>query len=396
MQPGVTGLTATVQGVEFVRAPAHRHADRDQRYVAAAIFLGAGVWSAVLAGFGDPVLSSLAALVWLEFALSGFRVARVTGAVVEDNMLALRLAPVLVDVCRRLGCALPRVALRDDALRPVFVRRSRGVVMLTLSQELALRLNDRGAARHHRPRDRACRVWGSRSQSTPWHVGFGPAARTGAIPLVVGPRRRDTSRHTRLARRLAGRKGRPQRCIRPFEPATRNSLRRRGRRLVRRCHRGGPGTGEGNRHGAGVTRRGVGPQTVALAAQAPVVDDAVPSGALEKDRSSLELEGSTRLRRGIRPWVVTRQPRRHRESSSGRHALSPRSQAASSHSQVACAGLAVTRLCRRGSGRCTCRRCRACPLGPNATFSGSKQRLRAAAGDVTRRDHRRLAAVRTR
>ena len=142
VQPGVTGLAATVQGVDFVRAPAHRHADRDQRYVGAAILLGAGVWSAVLAGFGDPVLSSLAALVWLEFALSGFRVARVTGAVVEDNMLALRLAPVLVDVCRRLGCALPRVALRDDALRPVFVRRSRGVVMLTLSQGLALRLND--------------------------------------------------------------------------------------------------------------------------------------------------------------------------------------------------------------------------------------------------------------
>lgn len=63
--------------------------------------------------------------------------------VVYSDALAQRIVPPLADLCRRAGCPIPRVVLRDDIVRAAAVRRSKGRVQLVMSCQFVQRVDDR-------------------------------------------------------------------------------------------------------------------------------------------------------------------------------------------------------------------------------------------------------------
>lgn len=91
----------------------------------AALFAVYGLWAVGIAAAGHVVLGALAAFVLLELSLAAVRISDITGRVVTDERVAARMAPILDDLCRRAGCAAPRVVLRDDVTRAAAVRRRR-------------------------------------------------------------------------------------------------------------------------------------------------------------------------------------------------------------------------------------------------------------------------------
>lgn len=139
---GSAVATVLIQGVAFQRANQRPNVERDRRRRSAAVFVVMAGWSAVLAAYGQPILGPIAAVVWLELAIVSYRVAGVTGSVTEDQVLALRIAPLLTDICARLGCAPPWVSVRDDNLRVAGIRLVRKQPVLILSRSLAIRLSD--------------------------------------------------------------------------------------------------------------------------------------------------------------------------------------------------------------------------------------------------------------
>jgi Zn-dependent protease with chaperone function len=139
---GAPVASVGIQGVAFIRATFRPRADRDQRRLSALLFLSMACWSAILTAYEQPVLGPIAAAVWLELAIASFRIAGATGGVTEDMALAVRIAPLLTEVCARLRCAVPGVALRDDNLRIAGIRPLHRQTVLTLSRSLTLRLSD--------------------------------------------------------------------------------------------------------------------------------------------------------------------------------------------------------------------------------------------------------------
>jgi Zn-dependent protease with chaperone function len=139
---GTAVPTVAIQGVTFQLANQRPNAERHRRRVSAALFVVMAGWSGILAAYGQPILGPIAAVVWLELAVASYRIAGVTGSVTEDQVLALRIAPLLTDMCARLGCALPWVSVRDDNLRVAGIRLLRKQPVLILSRSLAIRLSD--------------------------------------------------------------------------------------------------------------------------------------------------------------------------------------------------------------------------------------------------------------
>jgi heat shock protein HtpX len=106
-------------------------------------FLVLGVWSVVGSWHQHRVWGLVAGLVFLELALAVLRVATFVGAVVYTEELAQRIAPPLEELCARGGCPLPRVVIRDDAVRAASVRRSQERVLLVLSAPFVDLVDDR-------------------------------------------------------------------------------------------------------------------------------------------------------------------------------------------------------------------------------------------------------------
>lgn len=108
----------------------------------ALFFVGYGVWAAVLSFHGAPILGPIATLVFLELALAAYRVSTIVGNIVTDEAAAVRVAPILNEICTRATCPVPRVMLRDDTLRAAVVRRLRKRTTLVLSRSYVNGVDD--------------------------------------------------------------------------------------------------------------------------------------------------------------------------------------------------------------------------------------------------------------
>jgi Zn-dependent protease with chaperone function len=102
-----------------------------------------GVWALAAGWNRQPVLSVLAALFYLQVALSGVRGSMLVGDVVYDESQVRRIAPPLFELCGRANCQPPTVVVRNDRIRGAAVRASQGEKQLVLSGVLVDRLNDR-------------------------------------------------------------------------------------------------------------------------------------------------------------------------------------------------------------------------------------------------------------
>lgn len=102
-----------------------------------------GLWALAGSWHNHPVLGVTAAVVYLELGLASLRVASLSGGVVYNEELAQRIAPVLVGLCNKAGCQLPRVIIRDDAIGAACVRSARRRVLLVVSKPFVDRVDDR-------------------------------------------------------------------------------------------------------------------------------------------------------------------------------------------------------------------------------------------------------------
>jgi len=143
-QPVSNGEPSAVRfrGVEF-QPPRGRMRFRGRLWFNSVYFLALGVWAVAGSWHQHRVLGLVAGLVYLELTLAVFRVSTLVGGVVYREELGERIAPVLEDLCTRAACSLPKVVIRDDAVRAASVRKSRGRVLLVLSGPYVDQVDDR-------------------------------------------------------------------------------------------------------------------------------------------------------------------------------------------------------------------------------------------------------------
>lgn len=127
--------------VEFVR-PRSAESVRGAARLRAAILLFAACWCLAAAAAGRPLEGGLAALFWLELFGVTVCMLRVTGGVSTDPAVIARVTPALQELCARAGCPVPRVMLRDDALRAAGVRPARPRPLLILSVPYLARIGE--------------------------------------------------------------------------------------------------------------------------------------------------------------------------------------------------------------------------------------------------------------
>ena len=96
----------------------------------------------VLSARGEPVLGPIAAVILLEFSFINFRSSMIVGDVVSDNALAVRVGPVVTELCDRAKCVAPRIMLRDDLVRVAGVMRVKGRITILLSGPFSERVSD--------------------------------------------------------------------------------------------------------------------------------------------------------------------------------------------------------------------------------------------------------------
>jgi heat shock protein HtpX len=128
--------------VEF-QAPRGRARVRGRLWFNSVYFLALGAWAVMGSWHQHRVLGLIAGLVFLELALAVVRTSALVGGVAYREDMAQRIAPLLEDLCTRAPCALPKVVIRDDALRVAGVRTRRGRVLLVLSGPYVDRVDDR-------------------------------------------------------------------------------------------------------------------------------------------------------------------------------------------------------------------------------------------------------------
>ena len=133
---------ATVSGIRFETDRRSEPARVLQQLLSVAILWVLAGCAAALAVVDHSVLEGVSAVVLLEVGLAAARIASVSGRVVVDEELAQRVGALLPELCAAAGCAIPTVALRDDAVRVAAVRPGRDVPMLVLSRPYALRVAD--------------------------------------------------------------------------------------------------------------------------------------------------------------------------------------------------------------------------------------------------------------
>lgn len=114
-----------------------------RKWLRALYMLAFAIWSIAAGWHRYPWLGVVAALFYLEFGLAGLRLATLTGSTVFSDELSQRIAPPVVELCAKAGCAQPRVVIRDDAVRAASVRAGRGGARLVVSQQFAASVDDR-------------------------------------------------------------------------------------------------------------------------------------------------------------------------------------------------------------------------------------------------------------
>jgi heat shock protein HtpX len=129
-------------GVVF-QSPRGRARVRGGLWFNSVYFLALGVWAVIGSWDQNRVLGLLAGVVYLELTLSMFRASTLVGGVVYREDLAERIAPLLEDLCKKAACTVPKVVIRDDAVRVALVRRARGQLLLVLSAPYVQRVDDR-------------------------------------------------------------------------------------------------------------------------------------------------------------------------------------------------------------------------------------------------------------
>jgi Zn-dependent protease with chaperone function len=130
------------QSVDFQIPSPGRSNNRRNVRIRALLFLGLGLWAAVLSARGEPVLGPIAAVILLEFSFIIFRSSMMVGGVVSDDALAVRVGPVVTELCDRAKCVAPRIMLRDDLVRVAGVMRVKGRITILLSRPFAERVSD--------------------------------------------------------------------------------------------------------------------------------------------------------------------------------------------------------------------------------------------------------------
>jgi heat shock protein HtpX len=130
------------ESVTFEASRRRRLPDNRRLQLNALIFVGFGIWAAILIVHGEAVLGSIAVFVFLELALAVFRVATITGGTVTDDLAVTRVAVLLNELCARAACPVPRVMLRDDTVRAAAVRQLRKQTTLVISRTFVNRVDD--------------------------------------------------------------------------------------------------------------------------------------------------------------------------------------------------------------------------------------------------------------
>jgi heat shock protein HtpX len=116
---------------------------RGRLWFNSAYFLALGAWAVIGSWHQHRVLGLVAGLVYFELTLAVFRASTLVGGVAYREELADRIAPLLEDLCTRAVCSTPKVVIRADAVRAACVRKSRGRLLLVLSDPYLDRVDDR-------------------------------------------------------------------------------------------------------------------------------------------------------------------------------------------------------------------------------------------------------------
>jgi heat shock protein HtpX len=141
----------TVPRVQFQIVSKRRRNDVRRIQANAVYFAVFGVWAVWLALAGQSVYGALSAAILFEMAFAIWRISSLTGQVVIDAEVIERLNPILIDLCSKAKCTIPRVVLRDDGLRVAAVRNRKGQRDLLLSRPYVEAVTDpqlRGIVAH--------------------------------------------------------------------------------------------------------------------------------------------------------------------------------------------------------------------------------------------------------
>jgi Zn-dependent protease with chaperone function len=106
-------------------------------------WLGLGVWAVVGSWHSHRALGIVAGVVLVEVALAFVRTAMLSGAVVYRTEQAERIAAPLAQLCDKAACLLPKVVVRDDAIRAAAVMKKKDKVLLVVSEPFIDRVDDR-------------------------------------------------------------------------------------------------------------------------------------------------------------------------------------------------------------------------------------------------------------
>jgi heat shock protein HtpX len=107
-------------------------------------FLALGGWAVVGSWHRNRVLGLVAGVVFLELTSLTLRASMLVGGAVDPEGQAERIAPLLEGLCAKAACAVPKVAIRDGAVRVAAVRPGRDrQLLLVLSAPYVQQVDDR-------------------------------------------------------------------------------------------------------------------------------------------------------------------------------------------------------------------------------------------------------------
>lgn len=132
----------TWDGVEFA-VPRGPSRVRVYSAVDLLLLIGIAAWFVVDAASRHPIYAVVGGIFFFEVTLVRLAMVARAGGVCFEPSSATRVAVPLNELCGRVGCDVPRVVMRDDAVRVAGVRQVRKRVVLVVSNEFVEQVDDR-------------------------------------------------------------------------------------------------------------------------------------------------------------------------------------------------------------------------------------------------------------
>lgn len=129
-------------GVEFA-APRGRNRTRAYPSLDTVVLVAIAIWGIAATVGRYPAFSTVAGVFYFEVLLVRIRLLTNSGGVVFDPALAERVRRPLLEMCALARCEIPRVVIRDDAIRVAAVRQVRRRTLLILSRRFIDQVGDR-------------------------------------------------------------------------------------------------------------------------------------------------------------------------------------------------------------------------------------------------------------